>query len=97
MLAAYTNPRDRALVAVLTDSGMRIDALASCRIGNVESTQFGCMIYRSKTSRSKKTAAPKGLPLTWSSGYLQQWIAVHLLKEYAEAPLWITLDKNQDL
>jgi hypothetical protein len=53
--------------------------------------------YRSKTSRSKKTASPKGLPLTWSSRYLQQWIAVHLLREYAEASLWITLDKNQDL
>ena len=96
ILAACTNPRDRALVAVLTDSGMRIGALASCRIKNVESTQFGCMIYISKTSRSKKTAAPKGLPLTWSSGYLQQWIAVHPLREYAEAPLWITLDKNQE-
>lgn len=96
MLTACTNPRDRALIAVLADSGMRIGALASCRIKNVVSNDFSAMIYISKTSRSKNTSAPKGLPITWSTGYLQQWIAVHPLRDNPEAPLWVTLDKNQE-
>ncbi|WP_298685089.1 tyrosine-type recombinase/integrase [uncultured Methanomethylovorans sp.] len=96
MLAACTNPRDRALIAVLVDSGMRVGALASCRVKNVVSNEYGAMIYISTTSRSKKTSAPKGLPLTWSAGFLQQWIGVHPLRDNPEAPLWVTLDKNQE-
>lgn len=96
MLAASTNPRDRALLSVLCDSGMRVGALASCRIKGVESTQYGVILYISQTSKSNKTTPAKGIPLTWSSGYLQQWIAVHPLREDPEAPLWITLNKNQE-
>ncbi len=96
MLAACSNPRDRALIAVMVDSGMRVGALASCRIKNVVSNEYGAMIYISQTSRSKKTTAPKGLPITWSTGFLQQWMAVHPLREDSEAPLWVTLDKNRE-
>lgn len=53
-----------AIIAVLVYSGMRIGASVSCRIKNVVSNEYGCMIYISTTSRSKKTATPKGLPLT---------------------------------
>ncbi|ABE53156.1 site-specific integrase [Methanococcoides burtonii] len=90
MLEACTNARDRAFLAILCDAGLRVGALASCRIKNVESNQYGSMIYISTTSRSKKTTPAKGLPLTWSSGYLQQWMAVHPLREDPEAPLWVT-------
>lgn len=76
---------------------MRIGVLASCRIKNVVSNEYGCMIYISETSRSKKIATSKGLLLTWSSGYLQQWLAIHPLREEPDAPLWITLDKNRKL
>lgn len=96
MLAACTNPRDRALLSVLCDSGMRVGALASCRVKGVESTQYGVILYISQTSKSNKTTPAKGVPLTWSSGYLQQWMGVHPLREDPDAPLWITLDKNQE-
>ncbi|UGV40259.1 tyrosine-type recombinase/integrase [Methanococcoides orientis] len=95
-LLDYCNhPRDKALIAVLADSGMRIGALASCRIKNVEFNQYGAILYISKTSKSKKSTAAKGIPITWSTGYLNQWLSVHPFKEDHDAPLWVTLDKNR--
>ena len=72
---------------------MRVGALASCRIKNVEFNQYGAIIYISKTSRSKKTAAPKGIPITWSTGYLNQWLSVHPMQNDPEAPLWTTINE----
>lgn len=96
LMAACRHPRDKAIIAVLADLGMRIGALMSCRIKNVECSQHGAIIYISRTSRSKKSTPAKGIPITWSTGFLNQWLAVHPLREDLEAPLWVTLDKNMD-
>lgn len=96
LLEACRHPRDKAMIAVLTDSGMRVGALASCRIKNVAFNQYGAILYISPTSQSKKTTPAKGIPLTWSTGYLNQWLGVHPLKEDPEAPLWVTHDKNTE-
>lgn len=96
LMGACTHPRDKAIIAVLADSGMRVGALASCRIKNIEFNQYGAIIYISKTSKSKKTTPAKGIPLTWSTGYLNQWLAVHPLKEDPEAALWVTRDRNME-
>lgn len=89
LLNSCNHPRDKALVSVLCDSGMRIGALASCRIKDVVFNRYGAIIYISKSSKSKKTTKPKGIPITWSTGYLNQWLAVHPERENSEAPLWI--------
>lgn len=96
LLAACKHPRDKALIAVLADSGMRVGALASCRLKHVEFNKYGAILYISQTSRSKKTTAAKGIPLTWSTGYLNQWISVHPFQDDPDAPLWVTLDKNRE-
>jgi len=93
ILAACRHPRNKAFIAVMLDSGMRVGALGSTRIKNVEFNQYGAIIYISKTSRSKKTTASKGIPITWSTGYLNQWLAVHPLHDDPEAPLWTTLNE----
>jgi integrase len=95
LLEACRHPRDKAIIAVLADGGIRVGALASCRIKNVEFNQYGAIIYLSKTGVNKTTPA-KGIPLTWSAGYLNQWLAVHPLYYDPEAPLWVTLDKNKE-
>ena len=93
ILAACRHPRNKAFIAVMLDSGMRVGALASTRIKNVEFNQYGGIIYISKTSRSKKTTAPKGIPITWSTGYLNQWLNVHSFRDNPEAPLWTTINE----
>lgn len=96
LVESCRHPRDKALIAVLADSGLRVGALASCRIKNVEFNQYGGIIYISTTSRSKKTASAKGIPITWSTGYLNQWLAVHPLNETPDAPLWVTLNEKME-
>lgn len=93
LLASCRHPRNRALIAVMLDSGMRVGALASIRVKGIEFNNCGAVIYISKTSRSKKNMAPKGLPITWSTGYLNQWISIHPLKDDPEAPLWTTINE----
>jgi len=93
ILAACRHPRNKAFIAVMLDSGMRVGALGSTRIKNVEFNQYGAIIYISKTSRSKKTTAPKGIPITWSTGYLNQWLSVHPMQNDPEAPLWTTINE----
>ncbi|RQD89936.1 site-specific integrase [Methanosalsum natronophilum] len=96
ILDTCTHPRDKALIAVLADGGMRIGALASCRLKHIEFNDYGAMIYISKTSQSRKTTTAKGIPLTWSSGYLSQWYSLHPLKDDPEAPLWVTKNQNRE-
>ena len=93
ILANCRHPRNKALIAVMLDSGMRVGALGSTRVKNVEFNQYGAIIYISKTSRSKKTTPPKGIPITWSTGYLNQWLSVHPLQGDPEAPLWTTINE----
>ena len=93
LLSACRHPRNKAFIAVMLDSGMRVGALGSTRIKNVEFNQYGAIIYISKTSRSKKTTAPKGIPITWSTGYLNQWLSVHPMQNDPEAPLWTTINE----
>jgi integrase/recombinase XerD len=92
---ACNNPREKALIAVLLDSGMRIGALGSLRIKNIEFNQFGAILYLSKTSQSNKSTVAKGIPITWSTGHLNQWLAMHPNKDNPEAPLWVNL-KGRD-
>lgn len=94
LLEACWHPRDKAMIAVLFDGGLRVGAFASCKIKHVVFNKFGAVIYISNTSRCKKTAQAKGIPLTWSTGYLNQWLSVHPRKNDPEAPLWTSLNIN---
>jgi len=92
---ACYHPREKAIIALLLDGGMRIGALGSLRIKNIEFNQYGAVIYLSKTSQSNKTTPPKGVPITWSTGYLNQWLAMHPDRNNPEAPLWVNM-KGRD-
>lgn len=63
LLGIYRHPRNKTFIAVMLDSWMRVEvlALAGSRMWNSGAI---LIIYISKTSRSKKTAAPKGIPIT---------------------------------
>ncbi|MCS3924392.1 tyrosine-type recombinase/integrase [Methanosalsum natronophilum] len=98
MLAVCSNnPRNKALIAVLADGGMRIGALGSCQIKHVQLNDTAAKIYISKTSKSKKTADARGIPLTWSTGYLEHWISMHPQKNNPEAPLWVLNNRSSSL
>ncbi len=90
MINTTKSVRNKALIAVLADSGMRVGAIGSLRIQNVQLEQKFGFLYISKTSKSQKTTGPKGIPITWSVGYLGQWLSIHPGREDVNAPLWVS-------
>ncbi len=91
LLDACEHPRDKALVAVALDSTMRVGAIGTLRIKGVEFNKNGALLYMSTTSQNLKTTKPKPVPLTWSTGFLNQWISLHPCKDDPDAPLWVNL------
>jgi integrase len=86
-------PRDKALLAVMADGGFRVGGILSCKIKSVEFGKYGAVVYLNPEGSNKTTMA-KGIPLTWSTGYLNQWMAIHPYREDPEAPLFVELHFN---
>lgn len=91
LLNACTHSRDKAMIATLLDSGMRIGALGTLRIKGVQLNSAGAVLYMSTTGKNQKTTAPKPFPITWSTGYLTAWLDVHPNKGNPDAPLWVSV------
>jgi len=75
LLDAADDARDTALIALIADTGLRISAIASLRVKDVDLTE------RAGTVSINEEANVKGangtVPLTWSRGYLANWLDVH--------------------
>lgn len=84
-----SSPRDKAIIAVAGDAGVRISALLSCTISSFVENQHAAILYLNP-SGPLKTTPPKGIPLTWSTAYVQSWLANHPLRNDPKAPLWTT-------
>jgi integrase/recombinase XerD len=98
LLNACTHPRDKALIAVAFDSMMRIGALGTLKVKSPVHNEFGAVLYMSGTSKNLKTTTPRPVPLTWSTGFLNQWLSIHPCKDDPEAPLWVNIrgrDRNK--
>ena len=91
LLGTCRNARDRALIAVLLDSGLRVGAVGSLMVENVELNTNSGIIRPNKDSKSNKTFS-KAVPITWSCGYIGQWLSVHPNREEPKSPLWVNLD-----
>ena len=82
MIESCTCARDRALIAVLYDSGCRVGELLNLRIKNIEMVEYGI-----KASLRGKTGMRKIL-LIASVPYLVEWINEHPSKD-ADSYLWV--------
>jgi integrase len=82
MIEACDNPRDRALVHVLYESGARSGELLNMKIGDVEFDQYGAVI------RVCGKTGPRRLRLIESVPDLQLWLSMHPERSDREAPLW---------
>ncbi len=81
---AAQNARDRALVAVLYESGCRAGEFLSMRMKNVSFDRYGAVIIvHGKTGYRR-------IRLVLSSPYLAKWINMQPFKDDPEAWLWIS-------
>lgn len=77
--------RDKAIIAVLAESGCRIGELLSCRIKDVERTPEGAHI----TFPEGKTG-PRTVLITYMAVHVFRWLEVHPAKNNIDAPLCST-------
>jgi len=85
LIAASTEVRDRALIAMLWETGARIGELIDLSIKSFEDHKYG-----KKIVVDGKTG-PRRLILISSVPYLQEWLIVHPRRNERDAPVWVNI------
>ena len=85
MIQAADNPRDKALVFVMYESGCRIGELLSIKLKHVQFDTYGA-----KVMVSGKTGA-RQIRLIASCDYLRYWLENHPDRSNPDAPLWASI------
>ena len=77
------NPRDKALIATLWETGGRVAEIGNLQIKNVAKSEYGYTLdVNGKTGQRT--------PLIVSSApYLAAWLNVHPFRDNPEAPVWV--------
>ncbi|HDJ26014.1 MAG TPA: site-specific integrase [Candidatus Bathyarchaeota archaeon] len=86
LMEACEHPRDRAIIAVLAETGLRIGELLSLRMRDVEELEDGAYRLRVRGKTGLRTVVA-----IRSAPFLSEWLEVHPLKGEADAPLWTTI------
>lgn len=89
LLDACELSRDRALIDVGLDGGLRPEELLTITIGSIKQDKISYVIYV-----DGKTG-PRTVRLMQSTPSLARWLAEHPFKENSQAPLWITFEKTK--
>jgi len=85
MVEVAGNPRDRALIITLYESGARVGEIGNMRVKDVEFKEKYTVL------RLKGKTGPRRIIVVLSTPYLQTWLKYHPLKDDPEAPLWVKL------
>ncbi len=91
LLAAANHPRDKALIAMLWESGTRIGEIGNLKVRNISFDDHGALLtVRGKTGSRK-------VRLIFSIQYLCSWLAMHPCKDQEDASLWLNIGtRNQN-
>ncbi len=88
MVQACLNPRDRALISLLYDSGARIGEILSLDVKHVEFDQYGAVVHIPEG----KTGSRRVRVIGNSVAHLPAWLEVHPIQDDRNAPLFVGLD-----
>jgi integrase/recombinase XerD len=86
MIKAAKHPRDKALIAVLYESGCRIGEIASLQMKHVTIDKHGVLLTVFGKTGSRK------IRIITTTTYLMTWLECHELRDDKEAPLWLNRD-----
>jgi integrase/recombinase XerD len=89
MIEVADNDRDKAIIAVLHESGCREGELVSSQLKHIKFTN-DCIFLTFPTGKT----GTRTVPLIASITYLRKWFDLHPLKGDSGAPLWTTLRKK---
>jgi integrase len=90
MIKIASNIRDKALVAVLYESGCRIGELLGTRLKNVQFDEFGAVLFVYGKTGSRRVR------LIFSVPHLLNWVNNHPFKDNHESFLWTTIIARSD-
>jgi len=85
MVEVATNPRDKALLFVLYESGCRIGELLSLRIGDVEFDEYGAILNVDGKTGKRRVRIIRSVPL------LNLWLNCHKDSKNQDSFLWVSL------
>lgn len=98
LLQAHADARDKAILAVLYESGLRAAELCSLNIGSVEFDQYGARLTLPRNAPGLKTGSRiVRLYAKESVPYLQAWYERHPLKSDPKAPLFVGMSRRAPL
>lgn len=88
MIEAADHPRNKVIIAILYEGGLRIGELASLMIKNVVFDEYGAMLrVRGKTGE-------RVVRVVSSASLIATWLEMHPRRKDKEAPLWVNLSSN---
>jgi len=90
MIEAGQNLRDKAIVAVLYESGCRAGEFVGMCIKDIEFDDYGAKV------KVKGKTGERIIRLINSVPYLKQWLKCHPLKNNPDTPVWIETDSEQE-
>lgn len=85
IVEAATDPRDKAMMMVLYESGCRCGELLSLRVKSVRFDDYGAQIVVDGKTGMRRIRLIDAIP------ELRMWLNHHPLKDDPDAPLWINL------
>lgn len=88
LIEASNNLRDKALIAMLWESGGRIGEIGNLEFGSITFDKYGAVV-----TLDGKTG-PRTIRLINSASYLANWLSIHPKREDKHAPLWGTIANN---
>jgi len=78
------NPRDRAFVSILYESGCRIGEMLSIQLKHIKFDEYGAQLIVDGKTGTRRVRVITSVP------YLTTWLNAHPKKNDPEAPLWIS-------
>lgn len=90
MIEVANHPRDKAIIAVLYDTGTRIGEMGSLKIKHIVFDQYGAILtVNGKTGMRR-------VRIIFSVPYLAAWLDIHPQKNNPDAYLWIMIRGKDD-
>lgn len=88
MVDAADNPRDKAIIFCLYETGARIGELAAAKIKHCVFDKYGAQLIVDGKTGMRRVRLVSSVPL------LSSWISFHSNRDNPDAPLWIGIGKK---
>jgi hypothetical protein len=88
MIEAADYVRDKALIAVLYDTGARVSEIGNLKIKDLNFDQYGGVIKVDGKTGMRR------IRIIFSVPYINMWLSTHPLRDNQDSYLWVTLSRR---